>query len=133
MTPSSRQISCEPIRIKDNANNGYRLVCLFEGMFKISARLWADVVFATTINSDFNDFEYNWREIQIEKGNPSFSFRIYRENDTYAKCMTSKSLIDIYLETTDSITLIQKTILPTIMSIVNCTRNYLLRMGKNLT
>ena len=33
--------------------------------------------------------------------------------------MTSKSLIEIYLETKDSITLIKKTILPTIMSSYN--------------
>ena len=34
ITPSTRQISCEPIRIKNGENNEYRLVCMHEGMFQ---------------------------------------------------------------------------------------------------
>ena len=98
LTPSSRQISCEPIRILDDENNEYRLVCMHEGFFKKTGRTWVYAVYAATINSNFNGFEYKWKDKQIESGDKFFSFRIFRENDTYIRCMTSKSLVEIYLK-----------------------------------
>ena len=118
MTSSSRQISCEPLRIKNNENNEYRLVCLHEGIYQYSSEgesIWENKVYATTIRSDFSNFEINMTEIQINYGNNDLGFRIFKENDTYSRCMTSNSLVEIYLTTTDSITKISKTYLPNIL------------------
>jgi len=117
LTSSSRQISCEPVRIEDNTNE-YRLVCLHEGIYEYfnkGERLLENMVFATTINSYFNNFEVNMTENQIRYGLNDLGFRIYRENDTYARCVTSNALVEIHLKTTNSVTRINKPYLPTIL------------------
>ena len=117
LTSSSRQISCEPVRIEDNTNE-YRLVCLHEGIYEYfnkGKRLLENMVFATTINSYFNNFEVNMTENQIRYGLNDLGFRIYRENDTYARCVTSNALVEIHLKTTNSVTRINKPYLPTIL------------------
>ena len=73
------------------------------------------MVFATTINSYFNNFEVNMTENQIRYGLNDLGFRIYRENDTYARCVTSNALVEIHLKTTNSVTRINKPYLPTIL------------------
>ena len=91
MTSSSRQISCEPLRIKDDINNEYRLVCLHEGIYEYSSEgntIWENKVYATTIKSDFSDFEVNMTESQMKYGDKDLGLRIYKENDTYARCLT---------------------------------------------
>ena len=118
MTSSSRQISCEPIKIKGDINNEYRLVCLHEGIYEYSSEgntIWENKVYATTIKSDFSDFEVNMTESQMKYGDKDLGLRIYKENDTYARCMTSNALVEIHLITTDSITKINKSNLPTIL------------------
>ena len=121
ITPSTRQISCEPIRIKNGENNEYRLVCMHEGMFQKKKTQWVYAVYAATINSDFNDFEYRWMDTQIEAETSYSSFRIFRENDTYIRCMTSKLLIEIYLEknTITGVTNIKTTSIPIILKNFN--------------
>ena len=57
VTSSSKQISCEPLRIKDDENNEFRLVCIHEGNFKATSRSWKRMVYATTIKSDLSNFE----------------------------------------------------------------------------
>ena len=117
LTSSSRQISCEPVRIKDNTDE-YRLVCLHEGMYEYENKgeiLLENMVFATTINSYFNNFEVNMTENQIRYELNDLGFRIYRENDTYARCVTSNALVEIHLKTTNSVTRINKSYLPTIL------------------
>ncbi len=119
VTSSSRQISCEPLRIKNNENNEYRLICLHEGIYEYSSEgesIWENKVYATTIKSDFSNFEISMTEIQINYGNQDLGFRIYKENDTYSRCMTSNALVEIYLSTTASVTKISKTDLPDILS-----------------
>ena len=118
MTSSSRQISCEPLRIKDDINNEYRLVCLHEGIYENSFGgniTWEHKVYATTIKSDLINFEINMTESQIRYGKNELGLRIYKENDTYARCMTSNSLVEIHLSKTDSVTKISKSNLPTIL------------------
>ena len=115
LTSSSRQISCEPIKIKNDLNLGFRLVCLHEGIYEYISEdnsIWENMVFATTINSEFNDFEINMTESLIKYGDKDLGFRIYKENDTYARCMTSNSLVEIYLSITDSVVKISKSLLP---------------------
>ena len=97
LTSSSRQISCEPLRIKGDSNNGYRLVCMHEGYFKERATTFKNMVYVVTIKEDLSNFEDRIREFLIESGTKFFSFRIYRENDTFARCMTSDKLVEIYI------------------------------------
>ena len=122
MTSSSRQISCEPLRIKDNINNEYRLVCLHEGIYENSFGgniTWEHKVYATTIKSDFSDFEVNMTESQMKYDDKDLGLRIYKENDIYARCMTSNTLVEIHLSKTDSVTKISKSNLPTILNSFN--------------
>jgi hypothetical protein len=72
-------------------------------------------VYATTINFDFNNFEVNMTETQIKYGDKDLGLRMYKENDIYARCMTSNALVEIHLSTTDSITKINKSNLPAIL------------------
>ena len=100
VTSSIRQISCEPLRVSNNVAD-YRLVCLHEGIYKYyssSKVTWENMVFATTINSDLTNFESNMTESQIKYGLKDLGFKIVRENDTYAKCMTSNAFVEIYLK-----------------------------------
>ena len=116
VTSSIRQISCEPLRVSNNVED-YRLVCLHEGIYKYhssSTVTWENMVFATTINSDLTNFESNMTESQIKYGLKDLGFKIVRENDTYAKCMTSNAFVEIYLkkESQSSTVKIKKTYLP---------------------
>ena len=100
-TSSLRQISCEPIKILEDPNDDYRLICLHES---ISIFIINDVpfdhydVFAASINSNFDNFEISSKEYTIDDGNRALGFRIFRENDYYAKVLTGNSLFQIYLE-----------------------------------
>ena len=118
VSPSARQISCEPIRIKDDANNEFRLVCMHEGIYKAVGG-WKNVAYATTIKSDLSDFEYRMDEFSVDIGTYFFSFRIFRENETYARCITFDKLIEIYLKTSNSRTLIRENSLPEILTSFN--------------
>ena len=99
-TSSSRHISCEPLRILADTSD-YRLVCLHEGIYKYSNKL-ENMVYATSINFDTNDFDDKMEECQIKYDNNDLGFRIYKENDTFARCMTSNALVEIFLEQTDT-------------------------------
>ena len=102
-TSSSRHISCEPLRILWNTRD-YRLICLHEGIYIYDAtNELENMVFATSINSDFNTFEEQMNDCQIKYGYNDLGFRIYRENDTYARCMTSNALVEVYLKSKSSI------------------------------
>ena len=83
---SVRQISCEPLRILEEPE-GYRLICLYTTNSTINTY----DVFASTINSDFDGFE-NWIKVStIQSEDKELGFKIFRENDTYARCMTSNN------------------------------------------
>ena len=99
-TVSLRQISCEPLRIIDNTND-YRLVCLHESITIFTYDTFSTTnydVFAASINSGFDDFETTSKEENLNSRNRSLGFRIYRENDTYARVVTGDTLIEIYLK-----------------------------------
>ena len=59
-------------------------------------------IWTTTIKSDFSDFEISEREHDIEDKAKFSGFRIYRENNTYARCVSGNSLNEIYLTLTSS-------------------------------
>ena len=115
-TSSSRHISCEPLRIlNSNSENDYRLICLHEGLYTYDGTL-ENIVYATSINSDFSGFDYRLKECQIKYGFRDLGFRIYRENDTFARCMTSNALVEVFLNTTNSkIRVVNPKKLPTIL------------------
>ena len=56
------------------------------------------MVYATSINFDTNDFDDKMEECQIKYDNNDLGFRIYKENDTFARCMTSNALVEIFLD-----------------------------------
>ena len=90
-TPSSRHISCEPLKLENN-DNDYRLVCLHEGIYTYKSQL-ENIVYATSINSDFDGFNTNMTECQIRYAYNDLGFRIFKENETFTRCMTSNALV----------------------------------------
>ena len=99
-TPSSRHISCEPLKLENN-DNDYRLVCLHEGIYTYNSKL-ENIVYATSINSDFDGFNTNMTECQIRYAYNDLGFRIFKENETFTRCMTSNALVEIYLKKENS-------------------------------
>ena len=92
-------------------------MCIHEGNFKASSRSWKRMVYATTITSDLSNFEDRFQGFLVKSGvNDDISFRIYRENDTYTRCITSENLAEIYLGIRDSKVLIYGSTLPTDLS-----------------
>ena len=103
-----RQISCEPLRIKESTND-YRLVCLYESIFTTIIDYYdgfqmtsiSSEIYAVQINSDFDNYERGSegsKEKTIDSGYRYLGFRIYKINDNYARCLTGNSLSEIYLE-----------------------------------
>lgn len=103
-TSSQRQISCEPLRIKDDQTQ-YRLICLHEdsAYYEYEDEIYlANALYITSINSDFDDFEVKMYEYLIQYMDEDLGFRIFRENSTFARCLTANYLIEIYLTIIDS-------------------------------
>ena len=101
VSSSLRQISCEPLNIVDNPND-YNLICLYEEISTFiidsSKTIISSDVFGFTINPAFDDFEVSIKEFTVDSGDRALGFRIYRENSTYAKCVTGMSMKEIYLD-----------------------------------
>ena len=95
-TNSHRQISCEPLKVSNNANN-YRLVCLYEktGYYQ---ETFEYLVYAHSINQNFNGFEDKIDEFQTNYAYDESGFRIYKVNDTYARCLNRNFLTGIILK-----------------------------------
>ena len=101
-TSSLRQISCEPIKVTNDLTQ-YRLICLHEDVLKyeyLGEMYSENALYATSINSDFDDFEVEMFEYLIRYGDKDLGFRIFRENSTYARCLAANYLGEIYLELT---------------------------------
>ena len=103
-TNSIRQISCEPLKVTGDTSK-YRLVCAHEtkGYYCKSGNpcILEYFVYATSINEDFNGFENTMNELQesygyVESG--ELGFRLYKINDTYARCLTKSVLAGVYLK-----------------------------------
>ena len=56
-------------------------------------------IYATSINEDFDDFELKMNEFQVGWAYEDSGFRIYKVNDTYARCLSKRFLTDITLIT----------------------------------
>ena len=108
-TSSYRQILCEPLRIMDDPDN-YRLVCVFESIsiYYINDDAHNNYkVFSSAINADFDDFEVSVRQYTIDDRLSFLGFRVYRENDNYARVITGNSLFEIYLSKPSSTCIIE--------------------------
>ena len=102
-TNSMRQISCEPLKVKDDISK-YRLVCAHETKDyykKNGQNILEYFVYGTSINENFDNFEYNMTENQLAyyiAENGELGFRLYKINDTNARCLTKSFLAGIYLK-----------------------------------
>ena len=96
LTDSSSQIACEPLRISNNIND-YRVVCLHETSEYIANSQLSYYIYATSIREDFNNFEIKMNEFKISNSSDHSGFKIYKLNDTHARCLSKKVLVDIYL------------------------------------
>ena len=82
-TESTKQISCEPLRITKNITY-YRLVCVFEDLYPYESK-WAYHTFATSINENFDGFEITMYEIMVFKVNDVSGFKLIKLDDTKLK------------------------------------------------
>ena len=105
-TESSRQISCEPLLISNfnpskHSGNNYRLVCIHEDLDFYNSALKYQI-YSAFINDEFNGFEGEMKSKSIYRINENSGFRIYRLNNTFARCILKKGVYDIYLKIKDS-------------------------------
>ena len=103
-TSSQRQISCEPIKIKDDPTQ-YRLICLHGDIdnYEFEEEIYSEIsVYITSLNSEFDDFKFKMKEYLLQYMEEDFGFRIFRENNTFARCLTGGYLGEIYLTIVDS-------------------------------
>ena len=103
LTESSRQIGCEPLKIKNfNNNNGsdFRLVCLFED-YRLYNGVLKYQVYVTIINETFNGLENDMFESSLYRMNSNSGFRFYRLSDTESRCIMKKVGYDVCLKIDD--------------------------------
>ena len=101
LTKSSNQISCEPLRITNDLDN-YRLICLFETSESYRTDYFSSKkieynVYATSIKNTFDGFENIMNEFKIVNSSDQSGFKIYKLNDTHARCLSKHNLTDISL------------------------------------
>ena len=99
------QISCQPLSILDNQDD-YRLICLYESIYSYvlnEKQTFEYSIYALIINSNFDGFENGLDSNLINRDSNYLGFRIYRENDTYIRCLSGHSLIEIYLANNSTI------------------------------
>ena len=95
-TNSTKQISCEPLRIT-NKISYYRLVCVFEDLYPESEKKWSYHIFATSINENFDGFENNMYEICIYRHIENSGFKLIKLDDINLKIIMKSSDYDINL------------------------------------
>ena len=100
-TGSTKQISCEPLRITYDINY-YRLVCAFEDLYPESESKWSYHTFTASINENFDGFENNMYEIYIYRVKAHSGFKLSKFNDTHLKVVMKTSEYDIHLELNSS-------------------------------
>ena len=96
LTNSSSDIACETLKISNNINY-YRVVCIYETSEYIDNSQLSYYIYATSIRGDFEDFEIKANEFKISNSSELSGFKIYKLNDTHARCLTKNTLVDIYL------------------------------------
>ena len=104
-TDSSRQISCEPLKITNFKNHNcsdYRLYCIFEAYDLDGSKLRYHT-YGTTIKETFDGFESSMKEKSLYRVDDNSGFRFYRLNETYARCIMKKAVYDVYLKIKDSL------------------------------
>ena len=89
---ATRHIGCQPLRIANDINN-YRLIC-FQSLFEYNLDEHKNRfhIYALSLNKSLNGFEH---ELLIFKTDYDTSVKIYKLNDTYAKCMIKKDMFDV--------------------------------------
>ena len=95
-TNSTKQISCEPLRITNNISY-YRFVCVFEDLCQESEKKWSYHIFATSINENFDGFENNMYEICIYRHIENSGFKLIKLDDINLKIIMKSSDYDINL------------------------------------
>ena len=101
LTPSPRQISCQPLKIL-NEENDYRLVCIYETLqYAEDYGMERYYIYANSINENIDGFENNMDENRIYRTNDYSGFKLYKLNDYYAGCLTKKGLYELHLELID--------------------------------
>ena len=102
-TDSSRQISCEPLYIfnfdsSKHICNDYRLLCTHESFDPYESKGNYYQVYSTLINDEFNGFESNlMRFYSIYRSSQNLGFKLYKLNNTHARCVMRKAVYDLYL------------------------------------
>ena len=100
-TGSTKQISCEPLRITKNITY-YRLVCIFEDLYPEKETKWTYHTFATSINENFDGFENSMYEIYVYRTNDNSGFKLVKLDDTNMKVIMKTSDYDIHLSVNKS-------------------------------
>ena len=89
---TTRHIACQPLRLANDINN-YRLIC-FQSLFEYNLDEHKNRfhIYALSLNKSLNGFEH---KLLIFKTDYDTAVKIYKLNDTYAKCMIKKDMFDV--------------------------------------
>ena len=93
-TNSTKQISCEPLRIT-NFLFAYTLVCVFEDLYLESEGKMAYHIIATSINENFDGFE---DKKDLHKINDNSGFKLIKLNETNLKVIMKNIDYNISIE-----------------------------------
>ena len=97
-TPSSRQIVCESLKIKNTDN--YRLVCLYEDKkYDSGYQSMRYYLYGTVINENFDGFTVGMDDEnnRIYRSNVTSGFKLFKIDDYNAKCFIWKLINKISL------------------------------------
>ena len=100
-TESTKQISCEPLRITKNTTY-YRLVCIFEDLYPETKTKWTYHTFATFINENFNGFGNSMYETYVFRVNENSGFKLIKLDNTNLKVVMKTYDYDIKLAVNSS-------------------------------
>ena len=68
-------------------------MCLYETSEYIDNSKLSYYIYATTIRGDFDNFETKMNEFKISNSSDHSGFKIYKLNDTHARCLSKKILV----------------------------------------
>ena len=103
-THSSRQISCEPLNIKNDIEN-YRLICFYEDLkYDNTMMTFRYMVYANVINENFTGLEF---EKEMDITNITGGIRLYKISNINGIFVMRKIVYKIYLEKHNNIIILK--------------------------
>ena len=97
-TNSSRQISCEALRLNNKNDGSYRLICIHEDLeYDDAFSSWRYFYYASTVNENFTEFDNGMNNLLIYKTNETAGFRFYKYDEKNGRMVVGRRIFNIYI------------------------------------